>query len=353
MKKMRVGIIGAGSIADYHIRSFQKDSRVEIAAICDQNIHRARQKAGEYGIRGVFTTPGELLREAEPDAVSILTWTNTHEPIAMDALKAGVHVLCEKPPATSAAGAARMHEAAMENGKLLMFNFIRRFGRTESLAKKYVEQGRIGAVYFAKAGYVRRCGCPGGWFTNKAISGGGALIDLGIHIIDLAGYLMGAPKPVSVFGSAFRSVGGRSNIRDVSWYKASDYGDAVYDVEDGATALIKYDNGATLFIEASWTMNIGEERQYLDIMGDKGGIGLNPKLEIYTEENDRLVNLSPVFDSYAFDMDAAFEAGIAHFTDCVLDGARCICPSEDGVAVMKLIDAIYESSRTGELVRLG
>jgi len=272
--------------------------------------------------------------------------------MTLAALQAGKHVLCEKPPALNRTSAFRMHQAALQNNRLLMYGFVRRFGRVESLAKKYVEQGRIGDIHCLKAGIVKRCGCPGGWFTEKEKSGGGALIDLGVHLIDLAGYFLSDVRPVSVIGGTFKSLVGRSNIEDLNWYKASDCGRTINDVEDSAVALILYESGAILLLEAGWIINTGEEQQYLSINGSKGGMKLSPRLEIFSEENDHLININPVFDSYAFDIEAAFAAETAHFADCVIDGVRCICPSEEGIKVMSIIDAIYESSRSGEAVKI-
>lgn len=316
--------------------------------MCD----RAVQKALELGIREAYTDYMEMLKKSGIDAVSIITSNNTHAPAAIAALEAGKHVLCEKPPALNARDALKMKEAAEQNGKLLMFGFVRRFAQNAGVLNQYVKNGELGDIYYAKAGYLRRCGNPGGWFADKRISGGGPLIDLGVHIIDLALYLMGKPKPVKVFGNISKKLGSRANIKGVTWYRAAGFGTSKNDVEDFANALIKFDNGASLFIETSWAMNIKEDILYMDFFGDKGGAKLEPGFEIYGEKNDYMVDIKPVMDNYCFDLKKSFGAEIDHFIDCMVNGTACICPAEDGVTVMKVMDAIYESAETGEVVEI-
>lgn len=352
MKKLKVGVIGTGGIADYHLRSYQRNPQVEITAVCDINHERAMVKATEFGIPRAYGDVGDLLASTDIDAVSVVTWTNTHQDITIAALNAGKHVLCEKPPALSAAETCKMQAAAAQHNKLLMFGFVRRFAQNTQVLKEYMDHGKLGNIYYAKAGFLRRCGSPGGWFADGAISGGGPLIDLGIHIIDLSVYLMGKPRPVSVFGNTYGRIGSRANIKGVSWYKAANYGNSTHTVEDFANAIIKFDNGASLFIETSWAMNIKVETLYMDFFGDIGGARLEPKLEMYSEEYNYLVDIQPVLDNHTFDFEKSFQAEIDHFIDCVVGNAECICPAEDGVTVMKIIDAIYESSRTGDLVKL-
>lgn len=352
MKKLRVGIVGAGQIADYHIRSYLRRPDVEVAAVCDTNLERARSKAAEYAIERRFQSHRELCEQEDIQAVSVTTWTNTHESVAVDFLEAGKDVLCEKPPSVSAQGARRMHQAAQRNRRLLMFGFVRRFGQSETILKRYIGEGRLGNIYYAKAGYIRRCGCPGGWFTDRSLSGGGALIDIGIHMLDLSLYFMGHPRPVSVMGSVYGGMGSKLNIRGIDRYRALHAVSDTHDVEDMANALVRFENGASLFLETGWTMNIRKDEVYLDLCGDLGGAQLEPQVEIFGEEYDHLVDIRPVLHHGALDLDLAFAGEIGHFADCLLYGEKCVCPSEEGVEVMRIIDAVYASARTGELVKL-
>lgn len=352
MKKIKVGVIGTGSLANYHINGYRSNQNVEITALCDSNGDRARKKAMELNIAEYYNDYNEMLRSENIDAVSVITWNNTHAPITIAALNAGKHVLCEKPPALNAAQAIEMQEAAKKADKLLMFGFVRRFAQNTQVVKEFVNSGELGKVYYAKTGCLRRCGSPGGWFANREISGGGCLIDLGVHIIDLSMYLMGKPKPVSVFGNINSSVGYRANIKGISWYKSVDYGSTINEVEDFANTIIKFDNGACLYVETSWAMNIKSDTLYLELFGDKGGARLEPELEIFGEKNDYLIDFKPILDSATFDFDRTFAAEINHFVDCILYGTPCLCPSEDGVTIMKILDAVYESSKTGDIVKL-
>lgn len=351
MKKLRVGIVGTGKLSAMHIKAYRSNPNVELVAVCDINGERARQFAAEFGINKAYDDYREMVRFDQLDAVSIVTWNNTHAPIAVAALEAGKHVLCEKPPALNAVEALHMLEASNKSNKLLMFGFVKRFAQNVQVMKKFIENGELGEIYFAKTGYLRRCGNPGGWFATKALSGGGPLIDLGVHIIDLCMYLMGSPKPVSVFGSTYDRIGNRANIKGYSWYKAVDYNTKANEVEDFANAIIKFENGSSLYFETSWAMNISKDTIYTQLFGDKGGADLEPEFHIYTEKNDYLVNYLPIMDSYTFEFDEAFAAEINHFVDCIINGAPCICSAEDGVKIMKVLDAVYESARTGNVVK--
>ncbi len=352
MKKIRVGIIGTGSLAGFHINAYRSNPLAEISAVCDSNAERARQKAAELGVRNAYEDYREMLKSDEIDAVSVVTWNNSHALITIAALEAGKHVLCEKPPALNAQEAEAMYEASKKNRKLLMFGFVKRFSQSVRAVKEFIDKGDLGSIYYAKTGYLRRCGNPGGWFVTKSISGGGPLIDLGIHIIDLSMYLMGKPKPVSVFGNTYDCVGSRSNIKGVSRYKAADYGIRNNEVEDFANAMIKFENGASLYFETSWTMNIEKDITYCRLCGDKGGADVEPEITIYTEKHNYLVNSRPVLDNYSFQTEQAFTAQINHFVDCIANGTPCICPAEDGVTIMKILDAVYESAGTGDVVKL-
>ena len=350
MKKLKVGIIGAGTLSTFHMNAYKNNPDVEIIAVCDSNIERAMGRAAEYEVKEYYGDYAKMLEKAEIDAVSVITSNNTHTPITIAALEAGKHVLCEKPPALNAAGAKAMEEAAAKAGKLLMYGFVRRFAENVQLLKNSIEKGALGEIYYVKAGVLRRCGNPGGWFANKEISGGGPLIDVGVHLIDLAVYLMGSPRPVEVLGTVSSKIGNRGNIKGVSWYKAADFTTSRNTVEDFASALIKFDNGASLFVETSWAMNIRTAASYMDVFGNKGGAKLEPSLEIYSELDDYMVDISPVLDSNGFDMEHSFQAELNHFIHCALNGVKCICPARDGTTVMKIVDAVYRSAELGKSV---
>lgn len=348
MNKVKVGVIGAGSISTLHTSSYKKLDNVEVLAVCDINKERAKEYAKKYDIPHVFTDYNEMLMMEELDAVSVTTWNNGHAPISIAALKAGKHVLCEKPLALNAKEAEEMVSTAKEYGKILMVGFVRRFGQNTKMLKESIDNGELGKVYYAKTGCLRRWGNPGGWFSDKKRSGGGPVIDLGVHMIDLIRYLNGKPKAISVTASTFNLLGMKPEVKGVNKYYSADY-DTFNDVEDCATALIKFDNGITLFFETSWVLNTKQDELYLKLYGDKAGAQMEPTLEFYEEKNNYFTNVEPVLNAGG-SFDYIFNEEIKHFIDCIQNGAECLNPGEDGVELMKILDAIYESAKTGHEV---
>jgi predicted dehydrogenase len=350
MKKIKIGVLGAGGIGTVHLDSYMNNPDCEVVAICDSNNERVQEKAKKYNIPNTFTNYDKML-EMDLDGISICTWNNTHAAASIAALKAGKNVLCEKPPAMNTQQAKEMVDEARRNRKLLMIGFVRRFGETASVVKDFIKNGKFGEIYYAKTGCIRRCGNPGGWFSHKELSGGGPLIDLGVHIIDLAMYLMGKPRVVSVTGNTYNKIGSRSHIKGYNFYKSADY-NGYSDVEDSANALVKFENGASLFVETSFVQNIKKDVLYMDIYGNKGGASIEPEFEIYTEENGYMVDIKPVLSSSSFDFRQGFNSEINHFIDSIRGKVQCISPGEDGITIMQILDAIYESSLTGEMIKI-
>lgn len=352
MEKIKVGIIGAGSISECHISGYKALDNVELYAVCDINEQRAANCANKHNIPYFFTDYNGMLRLRELDAVSVCAWNSAHAPATIAALKAGKHVLCEKPMAMNTREALEMEKAAKEAGRLLMIGFVRRFGNDTKILKDFIDSGMMGDIYYAKAAYMRRLGCPGGWFGDKSRSGGGPMIDLGVHVIDLVRFLMDKPKAVTVTGAAFNRLGARDNIKQDKLYAAADKS-GLFDVEDMAVGMIKFDNGAVLHVETSFSLNIKKDVGDIELFGSKSGAKLDPRLEFYSEMNNYLVDITPAHDT-ALSFSGLFEKEIAHFADCVAKGTECISPAEDGVEIMRIIDAIYESARTGrEVVLIG
>ncbi len=351
-KKIKIGIIGTGSISASHIKSYLKNDKVEVYALCDINKDRVEAAGKEYGIKRTYTDMDEMLKLKEIDAVSVCTWNSAHAPCTIAALNAGKHVLCEKPMAISAQEAKTMEETAIKNGKLLMIGFVRRFGNDCTVLKDFINKDFLGDIYYAKASYLRRIGSPGSWFGEKERSGGGPLIDLGVHVIDLVRFLLGNPKPISVYGATFHKLSDRRNIKGKKIYKAAGASDNdTFNVEDLASALIRFDNGAVLSIETSFSLNIGEPEGKIELFGTKAGAKLNPDLELYSEINDYLSNIS--FDAEtSLSFEGLFENEVNHFVSCLTDQTPCLAPAKDGIEIMKILDAIYESAKTGHEVIL-
>lgn len=352
MEKIKIGIIGTGSISVEHIEAYLKNSMVELYAFCDLNENRLNTMAEKYNIKHTFTDLSEMLKLKEIDAVSVCTWNSAHAPCAIAALDAGKHVLCEKPMSVSEDAAKAMKEAAERNGKLLMIGFVRRYGNDCKILREFIDSDYFGDLYYAKATYLRRKGNPGGWFGDKSRSGGGPLIDLGVHVIDLVRFLMGNPKPVSVYGATFKKLSDRKNIKGKKFYRASSASENdICDVEDLATAMIRFDNGAVLSIEASFSLNIKKDEGKIELFGTKGGAKLNPELELYSEINDYLADVSLDAET-SLSFDGLFAEEINHFVSCILDGTPCISPAQDGIEIMAILDAIYKSAETGHEVIL-
>ena len=350
MDKIRIGVIGTGNIAREHLNAYAKNPHVEIYALCDINEELLKKRGEEYGVTRLYTDCAEMVKLPEIDAVSVCTWNSQHAPCAITALNAGKHVLCEKPMAMNAEEARVMKEAADRNGKLLMIGFVRRFGNDAAILKDMIEDDQFGEIYYAKATYLRRNGNPGGWFGDKSRSGGGPLIDLGVHVIDLARYLLGGPKPVSVYGATFRKLGNRPNVKGSKAYLASRANDTVVcDVEDLATALIRFDNGAVISVEASFSLNILKPVGNIELFGTKAGAKIDPELEMYSEMNGYMTNVT-LDTPTALSFDGLFAREIDHYVDCVRLGLPCRSPAEDGITLMKILDAIYESATTGHEV---
>jgi len=353
MSKIKVAMIGAGNIANVHLDAYKKLDDAEIYAICDINEENLNKTADKYGIERRFTDVDEMLKACpELDAADVCVWNINHAPCSIKALNAGLNVLCEKPMAYSTADAIAMKEAAEKNGKLLMIGFVMRFMDEGKIAKDFVDKGYLGDIYYSKAQYVRRHGNPGGWFGDKARSGGGPVIDLGVHVLDLTRSLMGNPKPVSVYATTFRKLGNRPHLNNgVGWTAPDSVSGEVSDVEDMGTALIKYDNGSVTSLECSYDLNTGEDVGLKILYGTKGGMDLSNGVKIYTEYNNFLADIDVKTKAYKDHQDG-FVAEVSHFIDCIKNGTECRAKAEDGIVVMQILDAIYESSRTGHEVIL-
>lgn len=354
MEKLKVAVIGCGGISGVHLAGYAKRDDVEIYALCDINPARLVVRGEQYNVpeERRFTDVNEMLAKCpEIQACSVCTWNAAHAKCTIAALNAGKHVICEKPMAMNVEEAQAMLDAAKKNNKTLMIGFVRRFGNDCDILKDFADNGYFGDMYYAKATYLRRKGCPGGWFGNKELSGGGPLIDLGVHIIDLCRNVMGNHKPVSVYGATFDKLGKRDNIKSGVSYRSSSNIEEIFNVEDLASAMIRFDNGSVLSIEASFSLNIEHDSQIIEFFGTKAGAKLDPELHIYSEMNGYMTNVN-LANSTALSFDGLFEREISHFVDCVKEGIPCRNPAEDGVELMKILTGIYKSAATGHEVVL-
>lgn len=351
-KKLKVGVIGAGGIFQWaHSGPLLNHEELELAAICDINKDKAESAAREFGIPKVYTDYKELIANEDIDIVDICTPNVYHSEIAVAALEAGKHVFCEKPDAVNPAEAIKMQEAADKSGKVLMVMRNNRFRPASQYIKRFIDEGNMGEIYAGRCGWIRRRGIPGkgGWFTTKELSGGGPLIDLGVHFIDLAIWFMGNPKPVSVVGATYTKFAD-SDVEQSEHSKFGEKSDeGTFDVEDLAIGFIRFDNGASLQIEFSWASNIGEEANFVELRGTQSGFSFkNDRLEIYGESNGALTDLIP----HVGQDTGGHGENIRHFVDVVTGRAEPIFTIDQGVDMIKILSAIYESARTGSEVKL-
>ena len=355
MKKLRIAMIGAGSIAKTHLTAYAKIPNVEIVAACDINEETLNKTADQFGIVGRYTSLEKMLKLEELDAADVCVWNCAHASCSIAALNAGLNVLCEKPMAMNAEEAQAMKDAAEKNGKLLMLGFVTRFSKPAVVAKDFIDNGYLGDIYFTKASYLRRHGNPGGWFSDKSKSGGGPIIDIGVHPLDLIRYLMGNPKPVSVYCVSNSELHeDRANLKTkVDWYpEGADPKRDVCDVESSAVGIIRYDNGASTLLECSYALNLGVSGDSLGrtLCGTKGGINLDT-MKLYTNMNGFMTDVAIDTKTYEKGNDIFFEE-MSHFVDCCINGTKCISPADDGVVIMKILDALYESARACKSVEL-
>lgn len=349
---LRVAVIGAGSIANFHLTSYAANPDVRIVGIHDLNVERAREVAATYGAERVFETLDELLGDPTVEAVSICTWNDSHSRLAVAALDAGKHVLVEKPLSRTLAEAEDVERAAARSGRHLQVGFVRRFGQNALTLKRFVDGGTFGEVYFAKATNIRRIGNPGGWFADSARSGGGPLVDIGVHVIDLCWWLMGAPKPVTVSANSYTRLGNRANITNLARYRVADNNPDDNTVEDMVNALVRFENGASLLLDTSYSLHAVDDDLHVSVFGDRGGAELEPSLRIVTEENDTILRIEPQLDHPSFGMAEGFATELAYFVDLCRGRVPDIATAAQGVEVMRMITAMYESARRGHEIDL-
>jgi predicted dehydrogenase len=350
---IKIGITGAGGMARYHYEGFTK-AGADIVAIADMNENGASAFASSHSIKKIYTSLTEMVKnEKELDAVSIITPNKFHKPLVIEALNAGKHVFCEKPPALNAAEMTEIITAQKKSGKKLLFDFNNR-ARPESRAMmNYIKAGRVGKINSAQATWIRRAGIPGfgGWFTTKALSGGGPVIDL-IHMIDLALYFMNYPEPAYLLGIT------NNNFMDNKAFKGPwgipDSAGGTNDVESACHAMLTFKTGQCLFIRNAWAeMN---EREVVSVVfqGEKAGgkverlfgtDGLDEtsidSCKLFVEEYGNQVdfNIKTIPDETMGRVAAAM-----NFVESINGAAEPLNTPEEALILMKIIDAIYRSA---------
>ncbi|MGL4515006.1 MAG: Gfo/Idh/MocA family protein [Lacipirellulaceae bacterium] len=344
---LRLGIIGAGAIGAKHAAAASAVG-VTVTRVADRDATRADELAATCGATAV-AEHGQLLADSEVDAVVVGVPNCFHKQIALEAMRAGKDVLLEKPMALSAAECDELLDCQAETGRVLQIGFAHRYTAVGQGAKRVVDQGALGEVYHAKAHLYLRRAVPGlgGWFTTKAMSGGGALIDLGVHLLDLSLHLLGQPKPVSVLGKTYSKFGKKMGgyVYESMWAGPPRL-DGVCDVEDSAHAAILFDNGTTLDLQVCWAINVPDAAlpsSVVGLFGDRGGLTFElfgDHLRLASEIGGRNADskiLLPEVDQMAAQM-----AGFAQAVGERRNGTGAT--GADGRKVQALVDAIYASS---------
>ena len=345
METLNVGVVGLG-MGRNHITGYQGHPAARVTAIADVDEARLHEIGERFNVPGRYTSVEAMLAAEKLDVVSVATPNKFHLPVSAAAFEAGCHVLCEKPMAMNAQEGRQMLAAAEKAGKRLMINFSYRFTEQSMALKQQVDDGILGEVYFGRTVWHRRRGLPGfgGWFGQKALSGGGPLIDLGVHRLDLALWLMGYPKPVWVLGSTYNHLA----------LELAQKVNAAYDVEDLAVGMVKFANGASLVLEASWAANI-QEREHMEtrLYGTKAGLVQRNyeetykfEAEIYLEKN------GSHFDMKLHSPYPAVPHSAYHFIDSILSGKPHIATGAEGLLVMEILDALYASAEQGSPVQI-
>jgi len=351
-KKLKVGIIGAGAIGTVHANAYAATGEVDLVALCDVDEAKLTKLGEAQKVKRRFADYRELL-DTDVEAVSICVGNALHKEMAVAALKAGKHVLLEKPMALNAAEAGEIVAGAERAEGVLQIGMARRQMPAAQVLREYVERGLLGEIYHMRAFLVRRRGIPGlgGWFTTKAASGGGPLIDLGVHWFDMAMWLSGQWKPTSVSAKCYAKFG--RNMREyryVRMWAGPPKLDGVCDVEDYSTGLVRFGESATMVFDIAWAAN-SEGESFVEILGAKGGarvVGRAP-LTILTEHEGRLADITPKFNEKV----NHFEVQAAKFVSACRGEAPSAATGRQGLTVMKLIDAIYASSQANQEIEIG
>ena len=348
MKELRVGLVGAGAIANsLHFPAYQKLAKegITLAAICDIDIERAKKAAEKYGVEKYYDSVDKMLAQTELDAVDVCTWNAAHVPVCMKAAKAGKHIICEKPAAMNVAELRELKAILDEKGLVYLLAIPGRFAFESLSIKKRIDAGEFGDIYYAKTSYMRRRGEPKGWFTDKEISGGGPILDIGVHAIDAAWFLMGEPKPTRVCATAYSDKVTSECDRSFVWTGAPSPNGVVRTCEDSGAGVIHFENGAQMFFETSWSLQLPDYREMM-IAGTKSGALRATPPVIYSEKEGYLTDETmtiPKSDNGYWE--------IRHFAECVRENNRATrYDINQAIKMQSMLDAIYASSELGREV---
>jgi len=348
--KLKVAVIGNGTIGTVHADRYSRCPQVELGWVVDILPDRARTLAAAHGVPNVSADYHDALKDPTVGAVSVCLPNYLHCPVTIDALQAGKHVLCEKPIALSLDEAQRMQAAAKKANRQLAIGVVNRFNDYVNLVKHAIDGGELGQVYHVSFTFKAYRSIPGlgGWFTTKSKSGGGVMIDWGIHFLDLVLYCIGFPNPLSISGVAHGRLG--ASMKDYTYLSmwATPDPSGVYDVEEYASGVVRT-SGPTISFEGAWAQNVDAPSMFIDFLGDKGGIRL-----AYGQS----------FTQYSFKGGALFETKsqktpsdhflneMSSFADCCLSGRKSPAHIDTVIVSQRIIDGFYQSVKAGAEVKL-
>jgi predicted dehydrogenase len=351
--KLGVGVIGCG-VGQLHLQGFAKDPRVQIVAVAGLDEDRCLELAGTFGVLRVYRDYQDLIADPDVTAVTVAVPNILHFPVALAALEAGKHVIVEKPLARTAGEAQKIIDAAAKADRVLGVVFNRRGRHDVQIVKREAERGTFGRVYHARAFWMRRSGIPGlgTWFTSKELAGGGPLIDLGIHVLDMALWVLGNPRPLRVSAATYAELGpqGRGQWQGGRFPFNPDQ---PYEVEDLATAMIRFEGGLTLQLDAAWAAYTGHSDEFgMSLLGSSGGAEIHAKdyaqvdtLRLYGQIDDvPTVTIPKLLERHGHG------EILRQFVDSIVDGVPMSPSGQEGLERVRLIEAIYRSAELGREV---
>lgn len=349
-RKVRLGLIGTGFISQgAHVKGYHElTDKCEVVTICDLKSDVRETMRTKHGFSDARFTDDykTVLSDPDIDAVVIATPNAVHMQPTLDALAAGKHVLCEKPLSMNAEQSQAMCRAAKDAGKILQVALQYRFSGFAQFTADFIKNGHMGEIYFARAKALRRRGVPGwGVFIDKEKQGGGPLIDIGVHILDLTLFLMGYPKPVAASGKTWDTLG-KDPVNKNFW---GDYDRAKFTVEDFAVGMIRFDNGAVVSLESSFMANIEADPMETQVFGTKAGaivkaIGDDP-VTIFKQIDGQYFEMKPQNIPH---VESPYVAEIDAFVSAILEGKPSPVPGEQGLTLNAIFDALYKSSASGK-----
>ncbi|MDI9636000.1 Gfo/Idh/MocA family oxidoreductase [Geitlerinema splendidum] len=352
-QELRVGVVGLGWAGETHLQGFLSLPNVRVVAVSDTRADHAEAIRAKYDLEAAYTDYNELVARPDLDIVSVATPNYLHMPVSVAALQHGKHVLCEKPLALDSAEGQAMVDAAIAADRVLEVSFNHRKRGDVEVLRQALEDDALGRIYYAKAFWMRRRGIPGmgGWFTTRRLSGGGPLIDLGVHVLDMALYLLGDPEVLSVSAQTYseigvQGIGSRGDVFDPSRF----------DVEDLATAFIRLEGGITLLLEASWASNGENDDDFgVALYGTKGGGKIDVRL--YASEDTLSIyhdiGGAPAVSRPKVYRGAGHAAIVQDFVNVIRSGSYADHRGVSALRRTRIIEACYTSAQTGREVILG